>query len=205
MASRSLGSAAHLVDVFERPRVVALDAQKEALAAGLPVEVQKVRIPHDVVCPDGAYQLQVQPAGDERLQKGPPHRLIRCRILVGEVDHPNAHVPMQPGQLGRGPLRIPVPPLPPEAVLPAIGAGVGAAPGKLIEHCPAASVVGVVPARHQLPAHAPLVQIDGGPASVHTGRPSCRKAMPRTAASASPLASAVMSARVTASPSPRTM
>ena len=66
-------------------------------------------------------------AGDHLLQERPPLVLERRRVLVGERDEVDPVGAVQPLDLVRQLRRVAVPPLDPEAVLPAVGAAVGAA------------------------------------------------------------------------------
>jgi hypothetical protein len=157
----------------QRRRVGVLQAEQEALPAGLLVEMQDVGIAHDVVGAGGADQDQIDVLGNQRLQECLPRLLGGGRVLVGEVYDLDAVLAMEPRQLLGKAHGVAVAPSGPEPALAAVGAQMRAAARELHDRRAQAAPVAVAGVVDQLPADSAGVEIaDDGrrPRRVHARR-----------------------------------
>jgi len=148
----SLGTA--FANSLERGLVRALDAEKEPGNAGFFVEVKDVSVAHDIAGPGRANKNQGYSLGYESLQERLPGRAARRRIFVGEINHFDAMLAMQPRQFLRKLDRIAVPPGAPEYPLATIIAQVRTATRKLNHNGAMVAPIAVTSVVNQFPPNA---------------------------------------------------
>src|SRR5262245_13399770 len=148
-----------LPDLQKRRLVGVLDAEEEALDARAAVEMQDVRIAHDVAGARGADDDHGHVFRDHRLAERPPGGAARGRILVRQVDQLDTESTVQPRDLGCKAHGIAMAPASPEAALPAVVAEVRAAARELHDYRSLAAIVAVAPGIDQLPGDAERVEV----------------------------------------------
>jgi hypothetical protein len=145
-----------LLDLPQDLVVDRFDPHQDVEEARLAIEGEEVAVADDVRRPDGREEADRELAGDQLPQEGSPLVLERRRVLVGERDEVDPVGAVQPRDLVGQPRRVAVAPLDPEAVLPAVGAAVGAAARELDDRRPPQPEAPViVPALDQFPADPP--------------------------------------------------
>src|SRR5262249_11475773 len=125
-------------------------------------------ITHDVLRADRGAHANRQLAPRDLFQRLPPDVFERSWILVGEPENAYVVLAVQALELVHETAHVAMPPVSPEHPLPAIGAGVRAAAGKLHDGGSAKPEGAVpVPILDEIPANRPGVEVrDGGARSV---------------------------------------